>query len=71
MSDVATTLRDVVRLTLREGCLGETLAALEARHALAHCTEPRVSAVLELIAKDERRHAELAWRFVRWALERA
>jgi len=29
-----------------------------------------VRAVLEQISADETRHAELAWRFVRWALER-
>lgn len=63
-------LRQIVRLSFLEGCLGETSAALEAAEALAHCSDPCVRAVLGRIARDERAHAELAWRFVAWALER-
>jgi hypothetical protein len=63
------TLDDVARLCLLEGCVGETLAALEAAEALAGATDPDVRRALERIAQDERRHAELAFRFVAWALE--
>jgi hypothetical protein len=63
------TLDDVARLCLLEGCVGETLAALEAAEALAGTTDPEVRRVLESIAHDERRHAELAFRFVAWALD--
>jgi len=34
-------------------------------------TDPAVRRVLERIARDEARHAELGYRFLRWALERA
>jgi hypothetical protein len=61
-------LEDVLRLVVREGCIGETVAALEAAEALAHTEDPVVGRVLERIARDERAHAELAWRFVAWAL---
>jgi hypothetical protein len=63
------TLDDVARLCLLEGCVGETLAAIEAAEALAGATDPEVRRALERIAHDERRHAELAFRFVAWALE--
>jgi len=63
------TLDDVARLCLLEGCVGETLAAIEAAEALAGATDPEVRRALERIAQDERRHAELAFRFVAWALE--
>ena len=63
--------RHVLATVLREGCVGETVAALEATEAAAHAVDPVVRAALEKIADDERRHAELAWRFVRWALEGA
>lgn len=53
----------------REGCLGETIAAAEAEEAALACEEPTVRAVLQRIAADERRHAELAWVFVAWALD--
>jgi hypothetical protein len=61
-------LESVLRLTIREGCLGETVAAVEAREALAHARDPSVRATLAKIERDETRHAELAFRFVRWAL---
>jgi hypothetical protein len=63
-------LGSVVLGTIAEGCIGETLAALEAAEALAHCEDPAVRAVLEQITVEESRHAELAWQFVAWALER-
>lgn len=63
-----TKLADIVRLTIREGCIGETVAALEAAEAAAACSEPHIKASLLTIQADELRHAELAWRFVQWAL---
>lgn len=61
-------LCSVVLGTLLEGCIGETVAALEAAEALAHCEHPATRAVLERIAVEESRHAALAWQFVAWAL---
>jgi hypothetical protein len=58
----------VVRDTILEGCIGETAAALEAAEAAAHCYDPDTRRVLLDIAREETQHAELAWRFVRWAL---
>jgi hypothetical protein len=55
--------------TVREGCVGETLAALEAAEALQHCEDEAARPVLERIAAEETRHAQLAWRFVAWALQ--
>jgi hypothetical protein len=66
----ATTLAAAVRCTFLEGCIGETQAALIARHAAALAQDPRARDVLEQIARDEARHAELAWRFVAWALDK-
>jgi hypothetical protein len=65
----ARSLADVVEITVLEGCIGETIAALEATEALASATDPAAVAALSRVAKDEARHAELAYRFVRWALE--
>ena len=55
---------------IREGCIGETVAAVEAAEALEHAVDPMVRDALARIAKDELRHADLAWQFVRWALDR-
>ncbi|MCY0991069.1 YCF48-related protein [Nannocystis sp. ILAH1] len=56
--------------TLIEGCVGETIAAVEAGYAAAVCADPAVARVLRTIAADEQRHAALAWRALAWALER-
>lgn len=64
------TLGDIVVGTFLEGCIGETLAVLSARDALEHCRVDAVRRVLSVIARDEARHAELAWQFVAWALPR-
>jgi hypothetical protein len=65
-----TTLADVLRLAVREGCIGETVAAVQASEAYAHASDAGVRQALFAIQRDEARHAELAFRFVRWALER-
>lgn len=54
---------------VREGCIGETLAAYQAEVAAAGAREPVTRRMLEGIAADEARHAALAWRFVAWAME--
>ena len=46
------------------------MAALEAADDAESAADPYVRAVLSEIAADERNHAELAFRFVRWALAR-
>lgn len=52
---------------VREGCIGETLAAAQAGAAARRATVPQVAAALAKIAEDEARHAELAWKFAAWA----
>jgi hypothetical protein len=70
MADVTieTSLAHVAAETVREGCVGETLASLYAREQRDVARDPEIRDALEVIAEDEARHAELAWRFVRWAL---
>lgn len=61
-------LADLAALTAEEGCVGETLGAALATEQLALATDPATRRVLERIVRDEARHAELAWRFVAWAV---
>jgi hypothetical protein len=51
---------------VREGCLGETLAAAEAQLLADTTADPIVASALARIARDEARHAALAWRTVGW-----
>lgn len=64
----APTLAELAAAAVREGCVGETLAATlaGAQHAVA--TDPAVRGVLAAIADEEAEHAALAYRVVAWAL---
>jgi hypothetical protein len=61
-------LTDIVAETIVEGCIGETLAAMQAEAQLACTTDPAVAESLRSTLEDETRHAELAWRVVAWAI---
>lgn len=63
-------LAEIVDLVIVEGCFGETSAVLEALAGADAASDPVIRAAYTQIAADEQRHAELAFRFVRWALER-
>lgn len=60
--------REVVRGLIEEGCVGETLGVVEAMAAAKRTTTPTARAVLDRIAADELRHAQLAWRSLAWLL---
>lgn len=64
----AATLADLAIATVHEGCFGETLAAVVASAQLAAATDPAVREALTIIAEEESRHAELAFRIVAWAV---
>ena len=66
---VDTELADLVTETVIEGCIGETLAAVQAAASLELARDPAVVAALADTLEDETRHAELAWRVVAWAIE--
>ena len=61
---------EIIATAILEGCVGETVAALGALAAARGARDPAVRGALEGIAADEARHAELAWRFVRWSMTR-
>lgn len=63
-------LPDIVDMVLAQGCFGETSAALRALEAADSATDPVVRAVYVTMASAAQRHAELAFQFLRWALER-
>lgn len=69
--DGPTAWLDVVRCAFAEACIGETLAVADADAALDAARDPAVREALARIRADEGRHAELGFRFVRWALETA
>ncbi len=67
--DVGADLAAVAAEAALEGCVGETVAAVQAYESLLRATDPAVREVLAVTVEDETRHAELAWRFLAWALD--
>ncbi|HWP06404.1 MAG TPA: ferritin-like domain-containing protein [Polyangiaceae bacterium] len=64
----APTLESVLENVLLEGCIGETVAAAEAQELARSAQDPVVRGVFATIARDEARHAALAYRFVSFAI---
>ncbi len=62
-------LRTVTLDVVREGCINETVGVLLAMAARDAAVDPEVKRVLSTVVEDETRHAELAWSFVRWAID--
>ncbi len=61
-------LADLAVETFVDACVGEAAAALALREGAAGARLPVIASLLDRIAEDEERHAELAWRTVAWAL---
>lgn len=66
----AVELEEIALLVLLEGCIGETCAAMEAEWAVGQCSDEKFRSILAEIGADEKRHSELAWRFIAWAVGR-
>ncbi len=54
-----------------EGCIAETVSALQIRVAFEEATDPAVRASLHAIAAEEAEHARLAWAALAWLLRRS
>jgi hypothetical protein len=61
----ATSMASFVRDTFLDGCVAETLAAIDLRTREGDEVE---RSAFERMADDEERHAELAWRMLAWAI---
>ena len=57
---------DVVSALVAEGCIGETIGAIEALEEAERAEDDGVADALRRIGRDELRHAELAFRALRW-----
>lgn len=66
--DFHTTLEKAAVGAALDGCIVETVAALVAEEAARHAAPGAIRASLEMIARDESSHAQLAFTFLGWAL---
>lgn len=60
---------EILEAAIEEGCIGESLAAVQAEWCASFAADPAIRDALSTIAEDEGNHALLAWRFVDWMLE--
>lgn len=65
-----TSLFEIVKENAIEGCVRETFGALIAAHQATHAKDTRIRSMMKMIAKDETRHAALAWDIAAWASPR-
>ena len=61
--------KSVVRGLIKEACIGETIGASEAQLCAGEIEDPALRAAYLQIASDELRHAQLAWRSLKWILD--
>jgi hypothetical protein len=64
-------LTSVVLSTVQRGCIKEAVDALSAREGLEHCQDAATRQVLIRRQEAKAQQAQLAWRFVAWALRGA
>jgi rubrerythrin len=66
--DLARSLEELAGAATREGCCGETGAAMVAFVQAEAAEDPTVAGVLRTIAEEESDHAALAFAVVAWAI---
>jgi hypothetical protein len=64
----ATSLCELAIATLRDACIPEAVGALLAAEVARVATVPAIRGAMQRIAKDEARHAELAYRTLAWTV---
>jgi hypothetical protein len=62
----AARLAELARDNAVEGCVRETFGAVVATWQSMHATDARVARAMKAIARDETRHAALAWAIASW-----
>lgn len=70
VSEQDASLEQLLEALILEGCIGETLSALELEHMAAACVDEQLTTCLRAIAADEARHAQHAWSMLGWLLRR-
>ena len=63
-------LEDIALENAVEGCVRETFGAAFAAWQAEHAQDPAIRSAMQKIARDEARHAALAWGVARWAESR-
>ncbi|MFO0614524.1 MAG: ferritin-like domain-containing protein [Polyangiaceae bacterium] len=70
LAPITQDLESIVEALGEEGCVGETVGVAEALAVAETTSDPFIAAHMRKVAADEQRHAELAWRTLRWLIEK-
>ena len=62
-------LKEIIQSLIQEGCIEETLSAIDAHLAAHSAQDAAVKSALLQIASDETNHAQLAWDTIQWIIE--
>jgi len=65
---VAADLKELVVSTIKEGCIEETISALDAQDEAENEEDPVVQKVLRQIAVEEGHHTAFAYKVIKWAV---
>jgi hypothetical protein len=63
-------LKRIVRSIIQEGCIEETISAVEAHLGAYTAKVPSIKDSLSQIATDETKHAQFAWDTIQWMVRR-
>ena len=63
-------LKKIIKSIIQEGCIEETISAVEAHIGAYMAQEPSIKNALSQIAMDETRHAQFAWETIQWMVRR-
>ena len=65
-----TDLRFITRSLIKDGCIEETIGAIEVRLRANYAEDPAIKAALTQVASDETNHAQFAWDTLEWIMEK-
>ena len=63
-------LKKIIQSIIQEGCIEETISAVEAHFGAYTAQVPSIKDALSQIASDETRHAQFAWETIQWIIKR-
>ena len=65
-----TDIRFITQSLIKEGCIEETIGAMEVRFRAHYVEDPSIKAALTQAALDETNHAQYAWETLEWIMEK-
>ena len=63
-------IEQMIKSTIHEGCIEETVSAVEAHHNARMAKTKDIKDFIFKIATDETNHAQLAWDSMKWVIDR-